>query len=200
MKNRYFKKFWNETTGDAVTDSWGNSKYYFETDEKLNVLKQIQLFENENILKYDEQNFEDQYGFLTDHPLEIEDYEDSEISEIDFYEIWNYKFAMELSKDFKSALRHFVYYYTNGTLPYVIDDNELLKNINYREDLKDEASLVEKTFAIFSNNIRMDESGKVLNLTHSMKRAAQWIRFVCREKNDTYQVEPEFEDWEVELH
>ena len=47
----------------------------------------------------------------------------------------NNKFAMELSNDFKSALRHFVYYYTNGTLPYVIDDNELLKDINYREDL-----------------------------------------------------------------
>ena len=46
----------------------------------------------------------------------------------------------------------------------------------------------------------MDESGKVLNLTHSMKRAAQWIRLVCREKDDTYQVEPEFEDWEVELY
>ena len=110
------------------------------------------------------------------------------------------KLVMELSNDFKSALRHFVYYYTNGTLPYVIDDNELLKNTNYREDLKDEASLVEQAFAIFTNNIKMDESGKVLNLTHSMKRTAQWIRFVCREENDTYQVEPEFEDWEVELH
>lgn len=110
------------------------------------------------------------------------------------------KFTMELSNDFKSALRHFVYYYTNGTLPFVIDDNELLKNINYREDLKDEASLVEQAFAIFTNNIKMDEYGKVLNLTHSMKRAAQWIRFVCREENDTYQVEPEFEDWEVELY
>ncbi|MNL28858.1 hypothetical protein D3C87_1505220 [compost metagenome] len=107
---------------------------------------------------------------------------------------------MELSNDFKSALRHFVYYYTNGTLQYVIDDNELLKNINYREDLKDEASLVEQAFAIFANNIKMDESGKVLNFNHAMKRAAQWIRFVCREKDDTYQVEPEFENWEVELY
>ena len=33
----------------------------------------------------------------------------------------------KLSNDFKSALRHFVYYYTNGTLQYVIGDNELLK-------------------------------------------------------------------------
>ena len=110
------------------------------------------------------------------------------------------KTEYKLSNDFKSALRHFVYYYTNGTLQYVIEDNELLKDINYREDLKDEASLVEQAFAIFSNNIQMDEKGKVINLTYSMKRAAQWIRFVCRAENDNYEVQPEFEDWEVELH
>lgn len=88
MRKRYFKKFWNETTGDELTDSWGKSTYYFETDENYNVLKQIQVFENKKILKYDEQNFEDQYGFLTDRPLEIEDLGDSELSEIDFYKIW----------------------------------------------------------------------------------------------------------------
>lgn len=82
----------------------------------------------------------------------------------------------------------------------VIDDKELLKNINYREDLKNEASLVEQVFAIFINNIKMDESGKVLNLTYSMRRAAQLIRFVCIDENDNYQVEPEFEDWEEELY
>lgn len=107
---------------------------------------------------------------------------------------------MELSTDFKSCLRHFVYYYANGTLQYVIDDNEILKGIDYREDLKDEASLVETVFAIYSNNIKMDENGKVLNQTYSMKRAAQWIRLVCREKGEDYKVEPEFEDWETELH
>lgn len=48
----------------------------------------------------------------------------------------------QLSKDFKSALRHFAYYYTNGTLQYVIGDENLLKGVDYREDLKTEASLV----------------------------------------------------------
>ena len=108
--------------------------------------------------------------------------------------------TFELSNDFKSALRHFVYYYTNGTLPYVIGDETILKNIDYREDLKEEASLVEQAYAIFANTIKMDENGKVLNQTHAMKRSAQWIRLVCREEGDDYQVEPEFEDWEIELH
>lgn len=46
----------------------------------------------------------------------------------------------------------------------------------------------------------MHEAGKVLNLTHSMKRAAQWIRFACRNQDDDYEVEPDFEVWEVEWH
>lgn len=198
MNKKYFKKFWNESSGDELTNSWGNSTYYFETDEDLNILKQVQIFQNGNILKYDDRNLENQFGFLTNHPLEIEDFEGNEISKTQFSEV--YTFETFLSKDFKSALRHFVYYYTNGTLQYVIGDDELLKDIDYRERFKNEGSLVEKTFAIFSNNIKMDEDGKVLNLQHSMKRASQWIREFCKEKNDTYEVKPEFEDWEIELH
>jgi hypothetical protein len=29
----HFKRYWNETTVIDTTDSWGNSVYYFETDE-----------------------------------------------------------------------------------------------------------------------------------------------------------------------
>ncbi len=106
----------------------------------------------------------------------------------------------QLSNDFKSALRHFTYYYTNGTLTNVIGDDTLLKDIDYREDLKEEASLVEQAYAIFTNTIEIDANGKVLNQTHAMTRAAQWIRFVCKSKNDAYKVEPAFEDWELELY
>ncbi len=104
----------------------------------------------------------------------------------------------ELSNDFKSALRHFVYYYTNGTLQHTIGDDTILEGIDYREDLKNEASLVEQAYAIFLNNIEMDKNGNVLNLTHSMKRAAQWIRLVCKNDDDDYDVD--FEEWELELY
>ncbi|HOY03844.1 MAG TPA: hypothetical protein PLO67_00505 [Saprospiraceae bacterium] len=107
---------------------------------------------------------------------------------------------MKLSDDFKRCFRHFVYYYTNGTLPFVIGDDSILKDIDYREALKKEASLVEQAFAIYANNIEMDEHGKVLNQAHAMKRAAQWIRLVCREEGEKYQVVPEFEEWETFLH
>ncbi|PZP38665.1 MAG: hypothetical protein DI598_20505 [Pseudopedobacter saltans] len=89
MNLRYFKKIWNESTGEELTDSWGRSIYYFETDENLNVIKQIQKFVNGKILNYDEQNLEDDFGFLTDQPLELDDFIDNEISKAEFYDVWN---------------------------------------------------------------------------------------------------------------
>ncbi len=86
---RYFKKNWEETTGDELTDDWGVSIFYFETDDSLNVLKQIQIFENGNILKYDELNNEDEFGAMADQSLEKEEFLDCEISKEEFYNIWN---------------------------------------------------------------------------------------------------------------
>ena len=86
---RYFKKNWEETTGDELTDDWGVSIFYFETDKSLNVLKQIQIFENGNILKYDELNNEDEFGAMADQSLEEEEFLDCEISKEEFYNIWN---------------------------------------------------------------------------------------------------------------
>ena len=43
---RYFKKNWEETTGDELTDDWGVSIFYFETDDSLNVFKQIQILKD----------------------------------------------------------------------------------------------------------------------------------------------------------
>jgi hypothetical protein len=102
-----------------------------------------------------------------------------------------------LSEDFRRSLRHFVFYYTNGTLNWVIGEGDILKDIDYRNDLVTEASLVEQAFAIYANVIQMDSSGKVLNEDYAMRRAAQWIRMVC---DPSYKVEPDFEDWEVYLY
>ncbi|MEZ7526502.1 hypothetical protein [Cloacibacterium normanense] len=86
---RYFKKNWEETTGDELTDNWGVSIFYFETDDSLNVFKQTQIFENGNILKYDELNNEDEFGAMADQSLEEEEFLDCEISKEEFYNIWN---------------------------------------------------------------------------------------------------------------
>jgi|SRR5690554_5311407 len=106
MNSRYFKKFWDENSGDELTDSWGNSTYYFETDLHLNVTKQLQLFQNGKMLKYDHQNLEDEFGFLTDQPL-FKSLSTTKLIKLNFMNFGINKNEYKLSNDFKSALRHF---------------------------------------------------------------------------------------------
>ena len=103
---------------------------------------------------------------------------------------------MKLTNELKRSITEFSYYYANGTLGLVIDDKEILKNINYREELKEEASLVEMVYAIYINNLVLDNEGKLLNKSHALKRASQYIRSVC---DSEYDVFPDFEDWETEI-
>ena len=49
--NKYFKRKWNETRGDEF-DSWGTSIWYFEIGPDGYPIKQIELYENGNRLKY----------------------------------------------------------------------------------------------------------------------------------------------------
>ena len=47
---------------------------------------------------------------------------------------------MELSADFKRALRLFVYYYFNGTLAYLVKDGQLLSEVDYAVQLANQPS------------------------------------------------------------
>ncbi len=106
---------------------------------------------------------------------------------------------MKLSKGYRNALRFFTYYFTNGTLGHMVGDSKL-ESLNYQERLMEIPSNMEMLIAIYSNNIEMDEDGKVTNHLHAMKRAAQFIREACPIDDDEYVVEPEFENWETKLH
>ncbi|SDX14177.1 hypothetical protein SAMN05444411_103186 [Lutibacter oricola] len=103
---------------------------------------------------------------------------------------------MKLSNDFIKHLRLFVYYYTNGTLQFRVGDI-LDIDIAYKEVLINDASNMSLIIAIYMNNIEMDANGIVLNHEHAMKRASQQIRQAI---DYTYNVEPAFECWELELH
>ena len=84
---RFFKKEWTETTGETLTDSWGKCIFYFETDEEL-IVRQIQVFEYGQVLKYDLDFGDDEFGMLADQKLELEDFEENEISENEFTSAW----------------------------------------------------------------------------------------------------------------
>ena len=84
----YYKRFWDETTGDDLTDSWGTSTFYFETDEENNVLRQVQVFQNEKGLKYGDEFSQDEYGFLSDQPLDDEEFKSLRIEKDEFENFW----------------------------------------------------------------------------------------------------------------
>lgn len=97
----------------------------------------------------------------------------------------------QLPEDVRSALRFFAFYLANGTL--VMD---LLENFDYRSLLMTYGSGLEQVFAIFANILDVNDVGEVTNYGDAEYRAAQWIRRVC---DSTYQVDPPFADWEIEL-
>jgi hypothetical protein len=99
---------------------------------------------------------------------------------------------MKLSHSFSGALRQFSYWIANGTVGL-----PLLDGIDYICVFRDEPSLLEQVYAIFANNIEMDEKGIVLNAKYAEKRAAQYIRQYC---DRDYVLDEPFEDWEVALY
>lgn len=99
---------------------------------------------------------------------------------------------MRVGKHICGAVRQFALYFAKGTLGY-----PLLKGIDYTgEVLKEESSFAEEAFAIFMNNLNVDEDDNVLNYKYCENRAAQYIR---RYFDSSYTVDPPFETWEVEL-
>ncbi len=85
----YFKRQWEETTGDELTDTWGTSTYFVETDEQFNVIRQIQVFEKGQVLKYAIDNTVDEFGMLSDQQLDITEFEEFLIDEKEFSDIWD---------------------------------------------------------------------------------------------------------------
>lgn len=85
----YLKVYWDESTGNELTDSWGKSIFYFETDDSFNALRQVQVFDNKKALKYDTEYIDDKNGGLSEVPIIEKDIEAIRIEENEFLKIWN---------------------------------------------------------------------------------------------------------------
>ncbi|MFI1770315.1 hypothetical protein [Thalassobellus citreus] len=84
---KYFKRNWNETRGDQY-ESWGKSVWFFETDNNGEVLRQIEAYENGKVLKYDNQNIEDEFGGLADQNLDLTEFKEFSIEKEEFENKW----------------------------------------------------------------------------------------------------------------
>lgn len=84
----YCKRFWNETTGAVLTDAWGSCTYFFETDRDGNVLRQMQVYANRNKLRYTHDYSEDEYGGLSEVPLDLAEFDQFRITREEFEKVW----------------------------------------------------------------------------------------------------------------
>ncbi len=85
----FLKRHWNESTGNPKTDAWETSTYYFETDSKGEVLKQLVIYANDKTLKYSNLQVEDEFGGLSEIALDLTDKEYRPLSKNDFFALWN---------------------------------------------------------------------------------------------------------------
>lgn len=80
---RYFRRRWDEGPGSELA-GWGTSDWLLVTDEHGVVTEQIEIFENGNVLAYDESHVVDEYGGLSDQPLSFSDFASFEITAEEF--------------------------------------------------------------------------------------------------------------------
>ena len=83
----YFTQIWDEERDDEYA-SWGTSTWYFETNTADEVLKQITVYKNGKVTKYDLEKQENEFGGLCEGALTIDDCDGDVISKETFYTFW----------------------------------------------------------------------------------------------------------------
>jgi len=83
---------------------------------------------------------------------------------------------VKLSRSVSGAVRQFSYWLANGTVGH-----PLLEGVDYFDAFRESPSLMEIVYAIFMNNLELDENGEVLNAKYAERRAAQYIKQWCVE-------------------
>lgn len=87
MTTFYHKRTFDEPRIEN-NEIWGNCEYFFETNQDGEIVRQIEIYQNGKILKYSELNIEDEFGFLADQAIDLEEFKQFEISKIEFENKW----------------------------------------------------------------------------------------------------------------
>jgi hypothetical protein len=84
---RYFKRYWDESRGDAH-DAWGGSWWYFEADGGGAVSRQVEVYDRGPTLRYAWGRPGDEFGGLSDQPLDLAEFAGFEIPRPEFERVW----------------------------------------------------------------------------------------------------------------
>jgi hypothetical protein len=87
---KYYKWFWEVPLGGEY-DAWGTSTYFMELGDDLYARRQIEVYENGNVLFYDSNHCADDYGMLCDKRLDDGSITEFEISKAEFEQVWQSK-------------------------------------------------------------------------------------------------------------
>jgi len=90
MTTLYYKRHFDEIRAEK-SETWGACIYYFESNQKGEILRQIEIYENGKILKYSEEFIEDEFGFLADQTIDLLEFEEYAINKNDFEYQWTMK-------------------------------------------------------------------------------------------------------------
>jgi hypothetical protein len=83
---RYFRRHWDQSPYEH--DDWGGSIWFFEVDDEGWPVRQIEVYENGPVLKYDRDHLDDEYGGLGDQPLDFAEFAQFEIASDVFEAAW----------------------------------------------------------------------------------------------------------------
>ena len=86
--SRFFRRPWDELRGDAF-DSWGKSTWLFDVLDDGTVVRQVELYEHGQRLRYHDAHVDDAYGGLSVVSLDLADFERFEIGAADFEAVWS---------------------------------------------------------------------------------------------------------------
>ena len=84
---KYFKRSWEQSRGDEY-DDWGTSVWFLEVHEGRWLNRQLQIYENGNVLSYDESHDLDEYGGLGDQEVDLVEFAEFEIDADQFEQQW----------------------------------------------------------------------------------------------------------------
>jgi hypothetical protein len=86
---RYFRRACDEPRRDEF-DAWGTSVWYFEFDDQGSPRRQVEVYQNGIVVKYDTTHLEDEYGGLSEPSADVymSDQWRFEISAEEFEAMW----------------------------------------------------------------------------------------------------------------
>ena len=73
----FYRRRWSELRGDRH-DDWGASVYYFRVEERV-VEQQVEVYDSGVILAYDRHHVEDEFGGMSEVPLDADEWAPFEI-------------------------------------------------------------------------------------------------------------------------